>query len=140
MHTKIFTLCCLLFILCGVQAQVTNDSPSSFSKISSFKLIAVNQQKDTFIYLNNPSLSLFIFLSPECPLCQNYSKVVNQLNQQFKNQVAIYGIVPGKTYTIKDVIAFKNKYLTTFNLFIDKKQLLTHYLNATVTPQVIRAE
>ncbi len=137
MHTKIFIICCLLFTTYGVHAQLTNDLITSFGKISSFKLTAVNQQKDTVLHLNDHSLSLFIFLSPECPLCQNYSKVVNQLQQQFKNQVIIYGIVPGKAYTIKDVIAFKNKYLTTFNIFIDKKKLLTHYLNATITPQAI---
>ena len=137
MHKKTLTILCLIFTVYSVHAQVSNDSFISFNKIETFKLIPVNQQENNFIRLNDKSLSLFIFLSPECPLCQNYTKIINQLQEQFKMQVAIYGIVPGKAYTLKDLTTFRDKYSTTFNLFIDTKQSLTHYLNATVTPQAI---
>ncbi len=137
MRKRIFIIICLVFTAYCLYAQVLYDSLTSFNKIETFKLVAVNQQKNTFIHLNDKSLSLFIFLSPECPLCQNYTKIINQLQEQFKTQVAIYGIVPGNAYTSKELLTFSDKYLTTFNILIDTKQLLTRYLNATVTPQAI---
>ncbi len=137
MRKRIFIIICLVFTAYCLHAQVLYDSLTAFNKIETFKLVAVNQQKNTFIHLNDKSLSLFIFLSPECPLCQNYTKIINQLQEQFKTQVAIYGIVPGKAYTLKELTAFRDKYLTTFNILIDTKKLLTQYLNATVTPQAI---
>ena len=83
------------------------------------------------------SLSLFIFLSPECPLCQNYTKTIHQLQEKFKKQVNIYGIIPGKAYSITEITAFENKYHTTFKILIDANQKFTHYLKATTTPQAI---
>ena len=137
MRKRIFIIIGLFFTAYCLHAQVSYDSLTSFNKIETFKLVATNQQKNTFIHLGDKPLSLFIFLSPECPLCQNYTKIINQLQEQFKTQVAIYGIVPGNTYTLKELSAFRDKYLITFNLLIDTKKLLTQYLNASVTPQAI---
>ena len=137
MHAKVFIMVCLVLMGDSVKAQFSKDSIIRFNKVDNFKFTGFNQNKNVFIHLDDKPISLFIFLSPECPLCQNYTKVINQLQQQFKEELAVYGIVVGKAYTLKDVAAFKNKYGTTFNIFIDTKQLLTHYLNATVTPQAI---
>ena len=137
MRAKTIIMVCLILTGYSVHAQFSSDSLTRFNKVDNFKLTGFNQNKNVFIHLDDKPISLFIFLSPECPLCQNYTKVINQLQQQFKSAVAVYGIVPGRAYTLKDIAAFKNKYLTTFNIFIDTKQLLTHYLNAAVTPQAI---
>jgi thiol-disulfide isomerase/thioredoxin len=137
MQIKRLTILCLLFAACNLYAQLPKDSAASFSGITSVKLADPLHKRNTSLNLNAKPFSLFIFISPECPLCQNYTKTINQLYKQFNQQVAVYGIVPGRAYTAKDIRAFKNKYLTNFDILIDTKQLLTHYVDAAVTPQAI---
>ncbi|MDN3655564.1 redoxin family protein [Ferruginibacter paludis] len=137
MLTRPLTILCLIFTTYSLHAQLTKDSLTIFNQVGSCDLTDISLQKNTVIHLDDKALSLFIFLSPECPLCQNYTKTINQLHEQFKDRVAVYGIVSGNAYSSKDVMAFQNKYLTTFNILIDTKLSLTRYLNATVTPQAI---
>ena len=137
MYTRILKILCLIFSAYGAQAQADKDSLISFGKTALFELTDVRQQRNIHILLDEKPLSLFIFLSPECPLCQNYTKTVNELQQKFKQQVNVYGIVPGNAYSIKEVVAFEKTYLTSFKILIDKQQQLTRYLKAAVTPQAI---
>ena len=137
MQKKIITIIQFLLACTTMQAQFNNDSAIQFKKIFSYQLLGVQQQKITTLKKGNKPLLLFIFLSPECPLCQNYTKPLNQLQQKFNQQINMYGIVPGAAYTTKDMAAFQNKYHTVFPILIDAKKKFTHYLQATVTPQVI---
>jgi peroxiredoxin len=108
-----------------------------FPAVTSFKLLDVNQQRDIAITTGDMPLTLFVFLSPECPLCQNYSKTLKEIRLQYHREVRLYGIIPGKAYSAKEVVAFEKKYNTGFTLLIDKNKQLAKYLNATVTPQAI---
>ncbi len=121
----------------NLNAQLPKDSLTHFSKLLSYELMDVKQQKNTAIFLNDKPLNLFIFLSPECPLCKNYIPQINELKKMFGTQVNIYGIVPGIAYSVKEVKIFTNTYHAAFDLFIDPQQKFTHYLQATVTPQAI---
>src|SRR5690348_6313652 len=89
--------CCL-----HLQAQ-TNDSVFSATTLSSVSLFNAGDQSDLQLNLSSGKPSLFIFLSPECPLCKNYSSTLNTLYQQFSNDIYFYGVIPGKTYSIKEV-------------------------------------
>lgn len=80
---------------------------------------------------------LFIFLSPECPLCQQASASLNTLYQQYSGQIGFYGVIPGKTYTKKSANDFADKYGIAYSLLIDEDKSLSKHLRATVTPQVI---
>ena len=121
----------ILFLICisnCTQAQPGIDSSTNFDDLSSYQLIDVRQQKNISISFKNKPYSLFIFISPECPLCQNYTQKINDLKRIFNLQLNVYGIVPGKAYAVKDIVAFENTYHTTFDIFIDPKQKFTHYL------------
>ena len=72
--------------------------------------------------IDDEQLSLFIFLSPECPLSQNYTKTVNELKRMYNAKVKVYGIVPGDAYTPKEVTDFGEKYKFASKLLIDSKQ------------------
>ena len=120
-----------------VFAGVSRDSVPTFSNVHAYEIQDPILQKNTHIQLKDHTLSLFVFLSPECPLCQNYSKTLNQLSIQFKGKIKVIGIVPGAAYSASDVNDFSKKYQTVFSIGIDHEQLLTKYLQATVTPQVI---
>ena len=84
-----------------------------------------------------PGLQLYVFLSPECPLCQNYTRTLNQLEQQYAGKITIHGIVPGKTWKDTDITAFTTKYHITYPLQIDRDLKLVHSMHATTTPEAI---
>lgn len=128
----------LVFILSSywVQAQPVSNSLPLFSP-SSFELLDLKEQKNIKIVPDRTKFLLFVFLSPECPLSQNYTRTISQLHEKFKEKVNIYGIIPGSAYTIKEVIEFENRYHTLFKIFIDTKLKLTSHLKATVTPEAV---
>ncbi len=76
-----------------------------------------------------------VFLSPECPLSQNYTAVLNKLSGEYKEQMAFYGVIPGKSYTADDVEKFRDEYHIGFELLRDTLFRLTRQLKATTTPQ-----
>jgi len=77
-----------------------------------------------------------VFLSPECPLCQNYTAVLDTLAGLYKKKIAIYGIIPGKSYSIAEVEKFRRDYHVAFDLLFDRHFQLSRTLKATITPQV----
>src|SRR5947208_14751264 len=106
----LFILVCL-FAVNIIKAQVRKDAIVDVSVLRSFDLMDTNQKITRIDGFDKP-LSLFIFLSPECPLSQNYTTTINQLSGKFSRQVNVFGIVPGNAYTTKEVGAFENKYHT----------------------------
>jgi len=82
-------------------------------------------------------LRVYLFLSPECPLCQNYTRTLNLLEKQYGGKVTFYGVIPGKTWKAADISAFKAKYHVSFSLQMDTDLHLTHALHATTTPEAI---
>ncbi|WP_235921197.1 redoxin domain-containing protein [Foetidibacter luteolus] len=138
-------MCCkksyiILFLLTLIQtvSPAQNDSVFNTKTISAVTLINTSPQKN--IQLQNAfstPLTLFFFLSPECPLCKDYSATMNSLQQQYGDKMTVYGIVPGKAYSAAEVKAFAEQYHFSFPLLIDKQQQLSKYLNASVTPEAI---
>lgn len=120
-------------------AQPNNDSVFNTTTLSSFRLFDVAQHHLTSLKPTSPSarLKLFVFLSPECPLCQNYTKILNELHTRYAGKITLYGIIPGKTYKPAEVTAFSGKYKITYPLLIDESMRLSRYLQASVTPEVI---
>ncbi|MFT3933352.1 MAG: redoxin domain-containing protein [Chitinophagaceae bacterium] len=119
-------------------AQLRNDS---IFKLKTLQTIGLkNTATNTSFRLpsfTDPRLMLFIFLSPECPLCKNYTPAINALKQQYTGRVEIWGIIPGKSYSESNVASFAKKYKIAFPLLIDQQKKLTNYLQASVTPEVV---
>lgn len=81
--------------------------------------------------------TVFFFLSPECPLCENYSLNINQLFHRYdSNQISMYGIFPGTYYSTSQIKAFKIKYEMDLPFLLDPNYTLTRSLKASVTPEV----
>ncbi len=126
----------LLLSFCCIKNYAQNDSIFNEKKISNIALVNLNDTNPThFSEKNKPFL--FIFLSPDCPLCQNYSAALNSLQTKYGSEINFYGIIPGKAYTKKEIQTFQSTYKIDFPLYIDKEMNLSKYLKATVTPQVI---
>ena len=137
MFKNLLLLCSLVLTTKTGFSGVIKDSVPTFSNVAAYEIQDADLNKNIHIQLKDNTLSLFVFLSPECPLCQNYTKTLNQLTKQFKEKVKVVGIVPGAAYSTAEVTDFAKKYRTVFSIGIDQQQLLTKYLQATVTPQVI---
>src|SRR5581483_4259354 len=82
-------------------------------------------------------LRVYVFLSPECPLCQNYTRTLNQLEKQYAGKVTLLGVVPGKTVKPADIAAFRTKYHIGFSLEADSDLHVAHSMHATTTPEAI---
>ena len=81
-------------------------------------------------------LHVVVFLSPECPLCQNYTLPLNELQKKYAGKVELSGVVPGKAYSAAEVKAFTSKCHVAFPVTIDSSKNLSSSLKATVTPEV----
>jgi len=118
---------------CNMHAQTpiadgVNDSVFSAKRLSS--IIHLPSR-------NTSPLSLFVFLSPECPLCQNYTPALNKLARQYMGKVRVYGIIPGKAYDAATIKTFREKYKITYPLLTDPSFRLSRYLHASITPEVV---
>jgi hypothetical protein len=81
--------------------------------------------------LNNKG-AVFVFLSPDCPLSQNYSPTLNRLRSQFQpNGIEFYAVFPGKP-VVDDFIA---TYKITFPVLMDSDFRLADFFGATKTPE-----
>jgi thioredoxin-related protein len=80
--------------------------------------------------------TVFVFLSPECPLSRNYIPELNRIRDTYKN-CELIGVFPGKSYSVKEIRTFIKDYKITFTAVIDEKKRLTQLLKGTVTPQVV---
>jgi peroxiredoxin len=94
--------------------------------------------KDTLLNgITHNKASVFIFLSPECPLSQSYSLPLNEFSEKYKkNNICFYGIFPGTLYTKDEMSDFQKKYSIQFPLLVDTSYSLIHIFNASVTPEV----
>ncbi|MEO6314566.1 MAG: redoxin domain-containing protein [Chitinophagaceae bacterium] len=116
-----------------------NDSVFSKTVVQRFRLTDAARDKAGVIETLSPAetLLLFVFLSPDCPICKNYTPVLNALEAAYQQRVKMIGIIPGTTYNASTIRAFAQKYKVRYTLMIDKKRELTKYLHATITPEVI---
>jgi thiol-disulfide isomerase/thioredoxin len=130
----------ILLLCCSAQLYAQNyvATDSTCDAATIWETFVINNQgRSVKLAYTNSFLTLFVFLSPECPLCKNYTLTLNQLQNEHKEELKIYGIVPGKAYTLKTVNEFKKDYKVVFPLFIDRQKKLTGCLKATVTPEVV---
>lgn len=119
-----------------LSAQNYFDPAFSFNEVRNIYLESLEGKKVN-IRKSDAPLYLFVFISPECPLCKNYSTVLNRLSQQFENKLKVYGLVPGMAYSKKELKDFTEEYRIDFPLLIDGKKEFSRYIQAAVTPEVV---
>lgn len=83
-------------------------------------------------------LTVVVFVSPDCPLCQSYSLTLRQLYNTYSSQgVNMMGIIPGTDYSDKEIVNFKANYSIPFVLYKDPDYSVTKRFDATITPEVV---
>lgn len=79
-----------------------------------------------------------LFLSPECPLCQNYTLAIRGLEQEFSsNNIPFVGIISGNYYTKEEVRSYKAKYDLEMDMLFDPDFSLSQFYGATITPEAV---
>lgn len=92
--------------------------------------------RSTRLYTPANQMIAFIFLSPQCPLSQNYTLVINNLQKKYTGEVHFVGVFPGKAYSFEAYRQFATRYNIKFSLLVDHYRVLSTLLDATITPEV----
>ncbi|MBP6732632.1 MAG: redoxin domain-containing protein [Chitinophagales bacterium] len=84
------------------------------------------------------SISVYIFLSETCPICQNQTLTLRQLYSAYAQKgIAFTGLFPNAEFSTPETISkFGKKYKLDFDLKADEGQKLVNQFSATTTPQV----
>jgi peroxiredoxin len=84
------------------------------------------------------SLSVLVFLSPTCPICQNQTFYLKELQAEFQGkEVSFKGIFPNiGEEQMADLKMFAQKYEIDFPVILDPELQLTNHLGASITPTV----
>jgi len=103
--------------------------------INTIPLRTLTQQRVTLGNYARPLLAV-VFLSPDCPLCQQYTRTLNQLQTQYATELTIVGIFPGKAYSSAEYEQFTSDYKLAFTVLLDRPRQVSNALGATTTPEV----
>jgi len=125
---KLLLLCLIGLVLCRCEAPKP--------KWPQLKLNDLQNQPVSLQQWQNKHV-VFIFLSPECPLCKSYSLRINELQQEFENDtIHFLGVVAGNFYPIEQIKHYLVKHRMKITLLLDPDFELTKALNASITPEV----
>ena len=82
-------------------------------------------------------VTVYIFLSETCPICQSYTLPLKKLYEAYKDKgIRFVGLFPNEGVSKKDINSFKKTYDIPFDLELDKDGVLAKKFRATITPEV----
>ena len=99
-------------------------------------LISCNGNDSLSTIFNDKHVKVLVFLNPECPLCQSYTREIKQLQKIYNDQIDFYGVLPGSFYSQQEMDSFLNLYELPLEIIYDQNYSLVNYLNASITPEV----
>ena len=80
--------------------------------------------------------SVFVFLLPDCPACENYSLTLNTLANKYKSSgIQFFGVFP-HFVTPAAIEKFRTGYKINFPLLMDNNSELMNAFDAHVSPSV----
>lgn len=86
----------------------------------------------------NAETTVWLFLSPHCPISNAYIPELNRIAEQFISEhVSLIGVVPSSMASESDVTAFRRRYEPAFPVMIDRDHQLCRLMQATHTPMAI---
>jgi len=102
-----------------------------------FKMLDERPIRIDSVSSNHAATALF-FLSPECPLCHNYSVTVDQIQKNFSEKdVVFYGVVSGEYYSKSDIKGYLIKYKLDLPIILDPGLALANHYKASITPEAL---
>ena len=87
-------------------------------------------------FLQNKKAGVFVFLAPDCPLSQNYTLTLNNLEKEFNtNGISFYGVFSGGAITSQAMDDFAATYHLSFPVMLDADSRIGDFFGATATPE-----
>lgn len=84
------------------------------------------------------SITVYLFLSEECRICQYYTDEVNELYDEYHAEgIEFVGLFPNRHSTKAGIKEYKNRYHISFPLKKEHFQTKTRLFQATITPEVV---
>lgn len=119
----------LLFLLAGLTRVMAQQS---------FELKDLKENRVVLKETFTGKARVYIFLSPECPLCQSYSLTLRNLYDQYHQKgIEMIGIIPGTDFTTTQILEYRIKYKIPFTLLKDEKLQVVKKFNGTTTPEAV---
>lgn len=126
-----------LFVLLSILLFFSIYTSKAQNSILQIEAKTLDNKKIKLNDIPNTKAFVVVFLSPECPLCQNYSLTLNNLYTKFqKDSIEFIGIFSGAKYTISEIKNYCNEYGIKFKTIVDKDYKFRNLLKASVTPEV----
>jgi hypothetical protein len=125
----------LVILFTGLTTGCRNDRSGLLSKLNMPTL------SGTTVSLNKEMGSIatvYLFLSPDCPMCISSSGDIRELAESYKSQgISFLTVYPGTFYTVSEIDSFHLHYNIGLPAILDTALVLTKLLEATVTPEVV---
>jgi hypothetical protein len=87
--------------------------------------------------LQNKRAAVFVFLSPDCPLSQNYTLTLSNLRKEFQgNGIEFYGVFSGEGISKAAMDDFVAAYHVGFPVMLDSEAKIADLFGAMKTPEV----
>ena len=88
--------------------------------------------------MNGSRGSLYVFLAPECPLSENYTLTINQLQAQFADSgMRFYAVISGQLFDSAAIGFYANRFPLGLPLLVDTGYYFSDQFKATTTPEAV---
>src|SRR5688572_24313882 len=120
-----------LFSLCPLVAQQIPQS------IFDFILQTAGDSAISLGEVPKKKATLFVMMSPECPICQKYTHVLHLLYKDYykTKKVTVYLVFPGTYFDLPTIKTYLKEQILEYPALLDKDYRLTKFLKARVTPE-----
>lgn len=129
----LITICCCCLISLpsmGQEVQLLD-----LAMVKDAVIWSPEEKKETTIG-SSGKVEILVLISPDCPMSRNYTLTLNQLQEQYADQVRITGLIVGSTYSDETVLQFARSYKISYPLLTDKNREVALKLKGEVTPEV----
>ena len=88
-------------------------------------------------FLQGKRAAVFVFLSPDCPLSENYTLTLNNLHKEFaSNGIEFYGVFSGYGVSKASMDNFVAAFRVNFPVMLDADAKIADFFEAMKTPEV----
>jgi thiol-disulfide isomerase/thioredoxin len=90
------------------------------------------------LYAKTDSLTVYVFMSEDCPVCQNQTLPLRKLYAKFKNKgVGFVAVFSNPSSADSTILSFRATYDLQFRAIFDANQQIAKRLKAQITPEVV---
>jgi len=123
----------ILWLFLGWLA-ITQSQAQNFTDLRKLHLVDMSGEVVRLPLPQDNKPLVILFLEVSCPISQKYMTTVREFHKSHEGQVNIIGIF--QETDPAEVKQFKEDYALPFDVYQDKNQKWTEYLDARVTPEV----